>query len=138
MMIGAMLFLHDVKLIIAGTGYLETALKKMVCDLELTDKVEFTGLLSPSDLRELTRNADIGLSLEENTCKNYEFALPNKLFDYIQARVPVITSYLPEMVRIVDKYKVGISINVKEAHELALVIKNIFEHEQLQIGRAHV
>jgi glycosyltransferase involved in cell wall biosynthesis len=130
-MIGSMLFLYDVKLIIAGTGYLEKALKQMVTDLELNDKVEFAGLLSPSALQALTRKAHLGLSLEENICKNYEYALPNKLFDYIQARVPVITSNLPEMRRIIDKYKVGTSIDVKESHELALIVKNILDHEQL-------
>ena len=94
-MIGAMLFLENVTLTIAGTGYLENALKQMVNDLELTEKVTFVGLLSPDDLFNITQTADLGLSLEENTCKNYEYALPNKLFDYIQARVPVITSDLP-------------------------------------------
>ena len=130
-MIGAMLFLYDAKLIIAGTGYLESAFKKMVIDLGLTERVEFVGLLSSTELYQLTRKAHLGLSLEENICKNYEYALPNKLFDYIQARVPVITSNLPEMKRIIDKYKVGTSVDVKESHELALIIKNIFEHEQL-------
>lgn len=130
-MIGAMLFLYDVKLVIAGSGYLEKALKQMVIDLEISDKVEFTGLLSPIDLQQLTRNAHIGLSLEENICKSYEYALPNKLFDYIQARVPVITSNLPEMKRIIDRYKVGTTIDVKESHELALIVRNILDHEQL-------
>jgi len=130
-MIGAMLFLYDAKLVIAGTGYLEKALKQMVIDLELSDKVEFVGLLSPAELHELTRTAHLGLSLEENICKNYEYALPNKLFDYIQARVPVITSNLPEMKKITEKYKVGTSVDVKESHELALIIQNIFEHEHL-------
>ena len=96
-MIGAMLFLYDAKLIIAGTGYMENALKQMVADLELQEKVEFVGVLSPHKLHELTQSAHLGFSLEENICKNYEFALPNKLFDYIQARVPVITTNLPEM-----------------------------------------
>ena len=130
-MIGTMLFLNDAKLIIAGTGYLEKALKQMVTELELTNKVEFVGLLSPTALLALTQQADIGLSLEENICKNYNYALPNKLFDYIQSRVPVICSNLPEMKKIIDRYKVGISVDVKESYELALIIKNIFEHDQL-------
>ena len=35
------------------------------------------------------------------------------------------------MKQIIDKYKVGTTTNVKESHELALIIKNIFEHDQL-------
>ena len=130
-MIGAMIFLTDYHLTIAGTGYLEKALKQMVVDLDLSGKVTFTGLLSPDDLYTLTLSAHLGLSLEENSCKNYEYALPNKLFDYIQARVPVLTSNLPEIAKIVERYKVGTTVNVKESHELALIVKNIFEHDQL-------
>jgi hypothetical protein len=38
---------------------------------------------------------------------NYKYALPNKLFDYINAGLPVLTSNLPEMQAIVNKYNVG-------------------------------
>jgi glycosyltransferase involved in cell wall biosynthesis len=131
-MIEAMIFLDDYKLIIAGTGYMEEKYKKMVVDMNLSDKISFTGLLSPDALYTLTQTAQLGFSLEEKICKNYEYALPNKLFDYIQARVPVLVSNLPEMATIVEEYKVGAIIELKESLHLAILIKNIFEHEQLR------
>ncbi len=130
-MIKAMQYLDGFTLVIAGTGYLENTLRKLTAELNLNHKVTFTGLLSPSELKKLTSKAQLGLSLEEDICVNYKYALPNKLFDYIQARVPVLTSNLPEMKRITEKYKIGTSIEVTSAEELANIINNIFEHSHV-------
>ena len=55
---------------------------------------------------------------------NYRFALPNKLFDYIQAQVPVLVTNLPEMVAIVKQYQVGEITSSLEPKELAEKIKD--------------
>ena len=65
------------------------------------------GKVLPKDLKQFTPNATIGLSLEEDIGLNYRYALPNKLFDYIQAEVPVIVADLPEMKKLVETYQVG-------------------------------
>jgi hypothetical protein len=41
------------------------------------------------------------------TSFNYANALPNKLFQYIQARLAVITGPIPEVARIVNDYGIG-------------------------------
>jgi glycosyltransferase involved in cell wall biosynthesis len=59
---------------------------------------------------------------------NYRFALPNKIFDYIQAGVPIIVSGMPEMQRIVEKYHTGEVFLGETASELALRINNILSN----------
>lgn len=59
------------------------------------------------ELCTLTANADIGLSLDRGVHGNYWFSLPNKLFDYIHAGIPVVASPMPEVKRIVEKWSVG-------------------------------
>jgi hypothetical protein len=51
---------------------------------------------------------DIGLFILETTTFNYKFALPNKLFEFIQARLAIAIAPSPEMKEIVKKYDLGI------------------------------
>ena len=58
---------------------------------------------------------------------NYRFALPNKIFDYIQAEIPVLVSDLPEMKKIVSDYKVGEIVSNRTPKILAKQIEQILE-----------
>ncbi|MCU0224608.1 MAG: glycosyltransferase family 1 protein [Acidobacteria bacterium] len=65
----------------------------------------------PVPMRELPRvlNAyDVGLFLLEPTNFNYRFALPNKLFEFVQARLAVAIGPSPEMARVVRGHQLGI------------------------------
>ena len=44
------------------------------------------------DLRELTASADVGLSLDQGGHGNYEMSLPNKLFDFMHGRLPMVVT----------------------------------------------
>ena len=104
-------------MIIAGDGDIKTYLEKLVDKENIQNKIEFTGRLPFAELTKLTPNADLGLSIEEDLGLNYRFALPNKLFDYIHAQVPVLVTNLPEMVAIVNEYQIGeITESLKPRH----------------------
>lgn len=103
----AMKFIENARLIIAGDGDIKSDLQNLVIKENLQIKVKFTGRLSIEELAKLTPQADLGLSIEEDLGLNYRFALPNKLFDYIQAQVPVLITNLPEMATIVNQYNIG-------------------------------
>lgn len=107
LMIEAIALLKNYTLVIAGNGDILEDLEKKVLNLQLENKVTFLGKLNPTELQKLTPNATVGLSLEEDLGLNYKYALPNKLFDYIQAEIPVIVSNLSDMAGIVNQYKVG-------------------------------
>ena len=103
----AMKHMNDTILLIAGQGDITEKLKSLVLEESLKNKVEFLGRLTPDKLHQYTCSAHLGFSLEENLSLNYYYALPNKLFDYIQAEVPVLVSDFPEMRAIVGKYDIG-------------------------------
>jgi glycosyltransferase involved in cell wall biosynthesis len=123
MMIDAMQYLDNVLFILAGTGDIHEDLKRRVVRKGLEERVEFRGRMMPADLVPLTITADLGISLEEDRGLNYRYALPNKLFDYIQCRVPVLCSALPEMTRIVESYGIGISTAERDPEKLAGIIR---------------
>lgn len=120
----AMRYVENARLIIAGDGDIKTHLENLVKKENLQNKVEFTGRLSIDRLKQLTPTADLGLSIEEDLGLNYRFALPNKLFDYIQARVPVLITDLPEMKAIVEKYQIGTITPSLEPQALAHAISD--------------
>lgn len=84
------------KLKIAGGGDLDENLKKLVVEQQLSDKVEFLGLIKPEELIHHTSQAFIGYNVMENIGLSYYYSLSNKFFDYIHSGVPVITNQFPE------------------------------------------
>jgi len=123
LMINVMQYLDNVLFVVAGTGDIEEDLIQKVVQMNLGDRVEFKGRLMPEELAPVTMLADLGVSLEEDLGLNYRYALPNKLFDYIQCRVPVLCSALPEMSRIVDSYGIGISTKERDPEKVAGIIR---------------
>ena len=132
--IRAMQFLDGAELWLAGDGDITLRLQEMVYELDLDKKVKFLGRLPLHDLQKITCQADLGISLEEDLGLNYRFALPNKLFDYIQAGVPVLVSNLPEMRKIVEKYQIGSIAETHQRKELAGLMKAaLFDQEKRKI-----
>jgi glycosyltransferase involved in cell wall biosynthesis len=129
LMLEVMKFLKNTVFIIAGEGDISSILREKVSEQGLEEKVVFLGRIPIHDLNKHTSYADLGISLEENMGLNYYYALPNKLFDYIQAHVPVLVSDFPEMSAIVNKYNVGVSTNEKDPEKLAFIIENIFKDQ---------
>jgi glycosyltransferase involved in cell wall biosynthesis len=123
MMIDAMQYLDNVLFVLAGDGDIYNELKLRVARKGLGERVEFRGRIMPADLVSLTLWADLGISLEEDRGLNYRYALPNKIFDYIQCRVPVLCSALPEMNRIIDSYGIGIATSERDPEKLAGIIR---------------
>ena len=60
---------------------------------------------------------------------NYQFSLPNKLFDYIHSGIPVLSSELVELKNIIEKYNVGYFIQSHDPKHIAGVINSIFGDE---------
>ncbi|MFM2377325.1 MAG: hypothetical protein RLZZ165_2422 [Bacteroidota bacterium] len=114
LMIGAMAFLPEYRLVVAGCGPLEAEIRRYAASLPHADRILFRGLVPPARLREETASAMLGMSLEEDLGMSYHFALPNKLFDYIQAGVPVLASDLPEMAAVVRRHRVGEVLGAEE------------------------
>lgn len=129
LMIDAMEFLENYKLIIVGSGDITNDLKAKIKNKSTDNNVHFLGKLLPIELQKITPLADIGLSLEEDLGLNYRYALPNKIFDYIQAEIPILVSDLPEMKQIVLEYKVGEIIALRTPKALANQIQTMLKND---------
>jgi len=124
----AMKFVENARLVIVGDGDVRSDLIKLCENANLADRVTFCGRISVEHLSLYTVQADLGISLEEDLGLNYRYALPNKLFDYIQAGVPVLVSDLPEMAAIVYKYDIGKTIRTRNPRELAACFSDMLNN----------
>lgn len=125
LMLSVMKFLPNHIFVIIGEGDVYRDIQKQIIDLNLGNQVFFTGKLTPQELAKLTPLANVGISLEEDLGLNYRYALPNKIFDYIQAEVPVLVSDLPEMKQLVLKYNVGVVATNRTPKAIAAQIEKI-------------
>ncbi len=128
--IEAMQYLDSHILWIVGTGDIINDLKESVQQLDLEEKVIFWGRKNLEELFTFTRQADLGISVEKNMGLNYYYALPNKIFDYIHAEIPVLCADLPEMSRIIKDYNVGEVLASRNPKEIARQIREMTSEEE--------
>lgn len=118
--------IENAELWIAGDGPKKKEFQELTKNLGLDDKVKFIGKILPEKLREITQKADLGVSIEENNGLSYYFSMPNKISDYIQARIPVVVSDFPEMRKVADHFKAGEKI--RDYNELAQKIQLVLNN----------
>lgn len=111
----------DFYLIEDGSAYL-TELKERASGI---DTVRFNTPVKPGKLVEALNQYDVGLSIFAPTTFNLAWCLPNKFFDYVQARIGVIVGPSPEMQRIVEERGIGVVMKDFTAESLAEVLNSV-------------
>ncbi len=124
-----MQYLDNTILYIIGGGDIYEELKKLCKSLHLDDKVIIMDKLPYNELMEYTKIADLGLSLDKATNLNYEYSLPNKVFDYIQANTPLLVSNRKEVAQLVTKNKIGVVIDNFDPKKLAEAVNKLFSNQ---------
>ncbi len=129
-MVEAMRYIDNAVLLIVGGGDVIDVLKEKVRTLGIEEKVIFKGKQPFERLMQYTAVSDIGLSLDKDTNINYRYSLPNKLFDYLQAGIPVLVSNLVEIRKIVEQYETGDFIPSHNPQEIAEKVKEMLANQE--------
>ena len=104
--------------VVLGDGPLLSAFRQN-CQLGKWKGVYFPGQVALDDLPFYTASADIGIVLTQDTCLNHHYSLPNKLFEYLHAGLPVVGSKIPEVERIIREYQVGELVDPEDPNSIA-------------------
>lgn len=75
---------------------------------ELGDRIAVHDAVPQSELIETLNRHDVGIHVLQPVSTNNTMALPNKFFDFVQARLGIIIGPSPEMRRILEKYGLGV------------------------------
>lgn len=100
----------------------------------VTERVHVAERLPVVSVLGAVGQADVGVSLLEDTCENHRLALPNKVFDYLAAGVPIVVSDLPELGGLVRDLQVGAAARPGDADDIARALTEVLEARELDGG----
>lgn len=129
----AMFYMNNAMLFIIGDGLAVPTLKQLAKKKGIVNKVAFFNRMPYEEMMQYTAMADLGLCLDKDVSLNHRYSLPNKLFDYIQAGVPILASDLPETGRIVRNYGIGELIKSHNPGHIAGMMKMMLGDKDKQI-----
>ena len=125
--IDAMPYIDDAVFVIIGKGDLYEELQEKVRKMQLGDKVIFKGIIPFRELPAYTNCADLGVCLLEKKGLSYYYSLPNRVFDFMQAHVPLLATDFPEIAHVLNLYGTGRLIDHYEPEYLAGVIREMLD-----------
>lgn len=99
-------FTLDLYLLPGGDGGAYLAELKRLAEPD--PRITFHAPVAPDELPRVLNAYDVGVFWIPPTHTNARLTLPNKLFDYVQARLLVAVGPSPEMSRLVDEYDLGV------------------------------
>ena len=83
-------------------------LDALIASEQVTDRVKLLPAMPYAELLEWTASADIGLTIfPPDYSLSIRFTLPNKLFEYLMAGRPVLSSQLDAIAEVIKTYDVG-------------------------------
>jgi glycosyltransferase involved in cell wall biosynthesis len=130
----AMKHLHATyHLVFIGSGNQWNTIAQKRVELKLEDCVDMLPKMSPINLKKLTPLAHIGFSLDSFEDLNCLYNLPNKIFDYIHAGVPIIATEIPEVKLIIEQFQCGVCLKNYEPENIAQNIKSMVENKDMYI-----
>lgn len=121
----AMPFVENAVFVVVGKGDLYDELRAKCENDGLSDRVKFLGHVPFAELSAYTNDADLGVCLLKQKGLSYYYALPNRVFDFMQAHVPLLATDFPEIARVLKKEETGRVISDYEPHQLAAVINEM-------------
>jgi glycosyltransferase involved in cell wall biosynthesis len=100
------------------------ALEDQAAELGVQDRVHCLDPVKPNEVVAFLRTADVGL-IPILRYPSHEMALPNKLFEYAFAGLPVVVSDMPSMKEFVDQTRIGDVFVAEDAHDLAAKVRTV-------------
>lgn len=121
-----------------STDVFKQSLVDLIAKEQVGNRVSFYGPVPHNEVSTYLASADFGAAPIMNICLSYYFCSPNKLFEFVQASLPVIASNFPEMSKVVEDYEIGYTFDPADVDDIAnCITKMISNKPQQDIFRAN-
>jgi glycosyltransferase involved in cell wall biosynthesis len=107
-------------------------LDRLVAGHGVAARVRFLPPVAPGEIRRHAIGADVGVATIQATFLSYRYALPNKLFDYLHAGLPIVASDFPDMRALVERYDVGATCDPTSPRAVAVAIDRVTADPRLR------
>jgi glycosyltransferase involved in cell wall biosynthesis len=112
-------------------GYGNEQFKQHLLDLALKtgveDRFSFFGPVPTDEVIHFAAGADLGVAPIANACVSYYYCSPNKLFEYMNAGLPVIASNFPELEKVVLGHGIGLTFDPSSPPAIARAARQILD-----------
>lgn len=120
----------NIKLLFIGDGPSLTLYKERVSDLNLNNRVTFTGRLSNSQMMEKLTTCSIGIVSYSFNGLNNIYCSPNKIFEYASISLPFISTKQPFIDVITKQYNIGETFVIGDLDSFVSNVMMIINHYQ--------
>lgn len=120
------------KLIIIGKGRgeIEKNLKDLTEQIGVSENVQFLGWKRPTELPLYFRQSNIGIIPHHHAYKHAEISAPNKLFEYMYFKVPLLVSDRPTLKRFVEETKAGLVFSSSDPGDFARKVLRMYKNPE--------
>lgn len=120
----AALLAGDAAVVFMGYGDYQAELEKLAAT-QPQGRVYFLPAVPQRDLLAYCASADVGVIPYQAVDLNNYYSSPNKLFDFIQARVPIVASDLPFLRKVIAGHEIGVVAKLDSPQSYAGALNNV-------------
>ena len=103
-------------------------LAQQIAAADMSERFKVVDPVAPEELVAFISTATAGINPMLGNYPSHELGLPNKIFDYLWAGLPLIGSDLPAQAELVKQWDLGAVANPTSAAELAGAIQQVVDH----------
>ena len=100
-------------------------LKKLKKNYSMKKNINFLDPVSPNNLIKVCNSYDLGIFVLPPVNFNYKYALPNKLFQFLQSRIGVIIGPSIEMLSILKPFNCYVNLNTYSPQKCAEILNKL-------------
>lgn len=135
-MLRAVAEVSDCVLVFLGDGPLTHDVQQHAREKGIADRVFVLPAVPSVELPRYTASADVGICLIEALGESYRLSLPNKLFEYLAAGLPVLASDGPEISSVIREAGAGISVHPANGQAVKQALQLLVHDRQLRLRLA--